>query len=239
MTQDKVAQVLLRSLSDMKEYIRNQVRGKETIALVGSSSILNKSRLGSQIESHDYVVRFNYAETSKFMVDVGEKTSLRFLGATITPETLMTRSLDFTKEGSTYITKYKNIPYLQSLKFSQTGAVIMFDFHEAVSGGIFEFIRSNERAPVFIKELVPRGVRPVRSGLALLTFFAHSLKGEKLRVFGFDRCPPSNPDGYHRYSDTVSHADLGGRLLQNHIDLRVEYWFLNYLYETGKVEFID
>ncbi|KAF5896812.1 alpha-N-acetylgalactosaminide alpha-2,6-sialyltransferase 1-like, partial [Clarias magur] len=45
-------------------------------AVVGASGILNGSRMGKEIDSHDYVFRVNGAVTKGFEEDVGNKTSV-------------------------------------------------------------------------------------------------------------------------------------------------------------------
>ena len=49
-------------------------------AVIGSSGILTGAGYGSEINSHDTVMRFNHAPTSGYEVDVGSKTSYRILG---------------------------------------------------------------------------------------------------------------------------------------------------------------
>eukprot|EP00873_Tetraselmis_striata_P038893 jgi/Tetstr1/459157/TSEL_004603.t1 len=46
-------------------------------AVVGSSGVLSKSRLGAEIDAHTAVIRFNNAPAQKYAVDVGAKTTLR------------------------------------------------------------------------------------------------------------------------------------------------------------------
>eukprot|EP00193_Tetraselmis_chui_P012688 CAMPEP_0177787782 /NCGR_PEP_ID=MMETSP0491_2-20121128/21711_1 /TAXON_ID=63592 /ORGANISM="Tetraselmis chuii, Strain PLY429" /LENGTH=489 /DNA_ID=CAMNT_0019309225 /DNA_START=247 /DNA_END=1716 /DNA_ORIENTATION=- len=50
-------------------------------AVVGSSGVLSKSKLGEEIDNHTAVIRFNNAPTKKFSADVGAKTTLRVQNA--------------------------------------------------------------------------------------------------------------------------------------------------------------
>ncbi|KAK3559986.1 hypothetical protein QTP86_033693, partial [Hemibagrus guttatus] len=45
-------------------------------AVVGTGGILNGSRMGKEIDSHDYIFRVNGAVTKGFEEDVGNKTSV-------------------------------------------------------------------------------------------------------------------------------------------------------------------
>lgn len=49
-------------------------------AVVGNGGILNGSRMGKEIDSHDYVFRVNGAITTGFEMDVGNRTSFYFFG---------------------------------------------------------------------------------------------------------------------------------------------------------------
>ncbi|XP_040186883.1 alpha-N-acetylgalactosaminide alpha-2,6-sialyltransferase 2 [Rana temporaria] len=49
-------------------------------AVVGNGGILNGSRMGKEIDSHDYVFRVNGAITTGFETDVGNRTSFYFFG---------------------------------------------------------------------------------------------------------------------------------------------------------------
>ena len=51
----------------------------DSCAIVGNSSKLLNSKLGNEIDSHDFVMRFNHATVKGFEKDVGSKTSLRFI----------------------------------------------------------------------------------------------------------------------------------------------------------------
>ena len=52
----------------------------KSYAVVFSSSILLNGKQGSEIDDHDYVIRFNFAPTRGFEEYVGSKTTHRFLG---------------------------------------------------------------------------------------------------------------------------------------------------------------
>ena len=58
-------------------YVSPNLFLSENIVIVGSSGTLRDSRLGSQIDSYDEVIRFNRAPVIGFEQDVGEKTTLR------------------------------------------------------------------------------------------------------------------------------------------------------------------
>ncbi|XP_069510770.1 alpha-N-acetylgalactosaminide alpha-2,6-sialyltransferase 1-like [Ambystoma mexicanum] len=54
---------------------RRQSQNCVTCAVVGNGGILNQSRMGQEIDSHDYVFRANAAITEGFQDDVGKRTS--------------------------------------------------------------------------------------------------------------------------------------------------------------------
>ncbi|XP_002735889.3 alpha-N-acetylgalactosaminide alpha-2,6-sialyltransferase 2-like [Saccoglossus kowalevskii] len=77
-------------------------------AVVGGGGILNGSRKGEEIDSHDYVFRVNIAATKGYEVDVGKKTS--FYSYTIT--TMRNSLLGGRKRGFTVAPHDKETKYL-------------------------------------------------------------------------------------------------------------------------------
>ncbi|XP_025016649.1 beta-galactoside alpha-2,6-sialyltransferase 2-like [Tetranychus urticae] len=55
----------------------------ETCALVANSGSLSGSMKGTEIDSHDIIIRFNDAPTVGYEVDVGKKTSIRILNSQV------------------------------------------------------------------------------------------------------------------------------------------------------------
>ena len=53
----------------------------KSCAVVSNSGVLKKSGLGSEVDAHDVVFRFNNAPTKGYQKDVGSKTSVRFTNA--------------------------------------------------------------------------------------------------------------------------------------------------------------
>ncbi|XP_070561470.1 beta-galactoside alpha-2,6-sialyltransferase 2-like isoform X2 [Ptychodera flava] len=58
----------------------------KSCAVVGSSSYMNDSSLGSEIDSHEAVLRFNMAPTEGFAKDVGTKTTIRLINGQVLEE---------------------------------------------------------------------------------------------------------------------------------------------------------
>lgn len=56
-----------------------RLRSAERIALVGNGSSVLGRKLGSEIEAHDCVVRFNFPRLSGFEADVGRRTDLMLI----------------------------------------------------------------------------------------------------------------------------------------------------------------
>lgn len=61
------------------QQVKELIAVGDSCAIVGNSGILNDSGHGKDIDSHDYVVRFNAAPTEGYEKDVGERTTHRFL----------------------------------------------------------------------------------------------------------------------------------------------------------------
>ena len=59
-------------------------KGK-TVAIVGNAAYLYGSRLGSEIDSHDMVVRLNFNALlcTKLPADIGRKTNIVYLASTV------------------------------------------------------------------------------------------------------------------------------------------------------------
>jgi len=55
---------------------------RPSCAVVGNSPLILGQRAGPSIDSHDVVIRFNFAPTCGFERDVGTKTSVRVMGKT-------------------------------------------------------------------------------------------------------------------------------------------------------------
>ena len=60
-----------------------QDRHFKTCAVVSSAGSLKGSGLGSFIDTHDIVLRFNNAPTDNFEKDVGKKTSIRIVNSQV------------------------------------------------------------------------------------------------------------------------------------------------------------
>ena len=67
----------------VQEFLKNSLFNKKikgTCAVVFSSHILLNTKYGNLIDSFDFVLRFNFAPTKNFELDVGEKVTHRILG---------------------------------------------------------------------------------------------------------------------------------------------------------------
>ncbi|KAM5134865.1 alpha-N-acetylgalactosaminide alpha-2,6-sialyltransferase 2-like [Mantella aurantiaca] len=76
-------------------------------AVVGNGGILNGSRMGTEIDSHDYIFRVNGAITDGFEEDVGRRTSFYFFGT----NTLMNSLVAYRKQG------FKTVPRTEETRF--------------------------------------------------------------------------------------------------------------------------
>ena len=79
-----------------------------TCALVGSAGSLIGSKFGKQIDTHEFVVRFNLAPLDPYQIDVGSFTSMRIFNNAILRESLLTPALlsKFATEGRGTSTKF-------------------------------------------------------------------------------------------------------------------------------------
>ncbi|KAM4663798.1 alpha-N-acetylgalactosaminide alpha-2,6-sialyltransferase 2 [Discoglossus pictus] len=86
----------------------NRPPGCVRCAVVGNGGILNGSRMGSEIDQHDYVFRINGAITQGFEQDVGTKTS--FYGFTV--NTMKNSLLAYNEYGFTHTPQGKDVRYI-------------------------------------------------------------------------------------------------------------------------------
>ncbi|CAH2302085.1 alpha-N-acetylgalactosaminide alpha-2,6-sialyltransferase 1 [Pelobates cultripes] len=88
----------------------NTIEGPRCVscAVVGNGGILNGSRLGQEIDNHDYVFRVNGAVTKGFEIDVGNRTS--FYGFTAHTMYASLSQLQF--EGFSNIPKERETKYI-------------------------------------------------------------------------------------------------------------------------------
>ncbi|XP_070561275.1 beta-galactoside alpha-2,6-sialyltransferase 2-like [Ptychodera flava] len=63
-------------------------------AIVGSSSFMNNSSLGSEIDMHDAVLRFNFAPVKNHEPDVGSKTTIRLFNNQLLEKASFTQELE-------------------------------------------------------------------------------------------------------------------------------------------------
>lgn len=64
-----------RKLQRFLRILKKKIKNKK-IAVVGSSKILLKSKLGKEIDSYNLIARFNLAPTFKYATDVGGRTDI-------------------------------------------------------------------------------------------------------------------------------------------------------------------
>ncbi|CAI9596483.1 unnamed protein product [Staurois parvus] len=82
-------------------------------AVVGNGGILNGSRVGKEIDSHDYVFRVNGAITAGFEKDVGNRTSFYFFGT----NTMMNSFMAYGHRG------FKSVPHTERKPASSSSRI--------------------------------------------------------------------------------------------------------------------
>ncbi|XP_070554204.1 CMP-N-acetylneuraminate-beta-galactosamide-alpha-2,3-sialyltransferase 4-like [Ptychodera flava] len=81
--------------------------GCKRCVVVGSSGVLRGQRLGRLIDSYEIVIRMNNAPTRHFSLDVGSKTSFRFLY----PESAFSDAAEYESNSDVVFVVYKGADY--------------------------------------------------------------------------------------------------------------------------------
>uniref|UniRef100_A0A336MV60 Beta-galactoside alpha-2,6-sialyltransferase 1 n=1 Tax=Culicoides sonorensis TaxID=179676 RepID=A0A336MV60_CULSO len=74
---------LLGSLFPKQKFLAQHRGPNKTCVIVSSAGSMKKSKLGSFIDSHDIVLRFNHAPTETYEKDVGKKTTIRIVNSQV------------------------------------------------------------------------------------------------------------------------------------------------------------
>ncbi len=200
-------------------FIRPELALPYDVGIVGSAPRLLGAGAGAQIDSHDAVVRFNFALTAGYEQDVGSRTTLRFVGKR--PE----GDSEARQKGVTTLASGDE-PVLVKLKHLTAVQAMAPHRRYVVWKRWGEFRRG---AQAFLAEHVDAGLAAelpnFRSGLMLsLLFLMSSDCACRIHLYGFDESSGDASAGGH-YFEAHSIARIG----EIHTDLEIEYEVLRRL----------
>ncbi|XP_006816703.1 CMP-N-acetylneuraminate-beta-1,4-galactoside alpha-2,3-sialyltransferase-like [Saccoglossus kowalevskii] len=162
--------------------------------IVGNSGILRGRRLGSVIDSYDVVMRMNNAPTSHFNLDVGTKTSFRF----IFPESAFFDAREYNLDSDVVLVAHKRSDYEWLYAVLKKVPLQGGSFWKKVSTN---FPKSPENVrllhphiPILARDHLHIPIR-ASMGIVTLVFALHYCDHVDIVGFGHD---PNMP--YHYYS---------------------------------------
>lgn len=147
------------------------IKGK-TVALVGNSSELHENQYGPLIDSHDVVIRMNYRSIEGEALHLGTKTTIRFIGCTLTDEYM--HFVDKFENDTLIITTDKNRDILRLKKRK-----ILF-YKKRIPWKALKIIKANCEINIPDKSIS----KPPRTGIVCLSILLKAKKYKKLTLFG-------------------------------------------------------
>lgn len=193
------------------------------VGLVGNSPRLLGCGAGAQIDSHDAVVRFNFARTDGFEQDAGSRTTLRFVGKR-PHESAEVRDVEASAlavGNEPILVKLKYLSALQAIAPHRNYFVWKRwgDFRRVAQAFLVERVDAN------LSGELPN----FRSGLMLsLLILVSSGCDSRVHLYGFDVSSADASAGGH-YFEPHSIANIG----DFHTDLEIEYDVLRRLARQG------
>lgn len=203
-------------------HLNRQFKDK-TIVILGNNPSIIGGKLGNKIDKYQLVMRVNLFQNDGFYQDLGTKTDLRFIGATLTSEhdkilAVMPRDeyIITTSKNKNKLTEY-NISYISIPRKTPTFT--------------FRFIRE------VCKDLEINNYpsKPPRSGIVILTLLLRFSNIKNITVYGFSTVIEDTMDSMlatgndkYKYNEAKYYS--------NHCNPKIELDLLKELMNKGHVK---
>ena len=205
---------------------------RPSCAIVGNSPLILGQRAGPSIDSHDVVIRFNFAPTRGFERDVGTKTSVRVMG-----KTWVWSSQDAGDgEEPIIIHRYNTNDYFtEDLQLNRGYNIATLDHHfslhgfglarrvKSVLGTTGMFTRAQLRSLRRFEDAVQKAkTSPVSSGFSGLLFAMYACSDVSLYGFDLEGGHPGHYYNDSKHGVVVRVADLLRREPHRHASFSVD-----------------
>ncbi|XP_077982947.1 type 2 lactosamine alpha-2,3-sialyltransferase-like [Glandiceps talaboti] len=222
---------ILEKLPNVKKRDRFGNNCKRCV-VVGGSGVLRGQRLGPVIDSYDIVIRMNNAPVRHFSLDVGRKTSFRFLY----PESAFHDNSEYSSDSDVVFVVYKraDLDWLYTMLTDSNPAALVKDkrFWQKVPS---KFTKSRDKIRLLHPHIYTLTKRkhlnvPIKPsiGMITITFALHYCDHIDIAGFGHD---PSLP--FHYYS--LRKIVMSSSFLAGH-NWTAEEQHLTKLIKTGLIE---
>lgn len=198
------------------------------LAIVGSSSNLKGRGLGSEIDSHAEVIRFNQATVLGFERDVGSKTSIRLIGANTNKESIARSfAAAVISDDARLLTKPSNRPS-EAIAFAGRPVTYLEGWPVATRTAFAKLQR--------FTGLHFEARLPPRTGIALLSVLLDISGGSIVpSMYGFDTQDEVNPQWRQHYYDAKPKPDFHTRVAERHAPVEYEWETLKALHARGHI----
>lgn len=199
-----------------------------SVAVVGSSARLLENPLGNVIDSHDEVIRFNFAPSDRNNEFIGSRTTIRVIGMTLEDRHQENLRKIAKYENARVITKEANLHLLKGIFDEEK--VFKFRDYKGVTKSALDRIAKRGL------ETTPQRLPP-RTGLVVISILLAEIESRSgnIGLFGFDDELPTDEPWRQHYFTNKMRAGFKTDLSKKHCDPEVEISAVRFV---GRLPFV-
>lgn len=199
---------------------------RRSVVLVGNSPNLLGQNLGAEIDRFDVVIRLNLTDPSKNSQDLGTRTDVRFVGATMLERHV--EAMQHLEHDTFILSSEKNRSF-----FKDQSADCSF-YEKKFPKRAFDVL--SEQVPAL--ETENKTSKPPRSGIVALAMLISCTNAKSLTLAGFSMEVEGATTSV-RFSDNAVVAYDMAKYTQNHCDPEMEIDVLQALAQLGHIKFLE